>query len=181
MRHMLEKEGVILKGHFLLTSGRHSDVYFEKFRLLENPGILTELIKGVCSNIDKKYDYVAGPVTGGIIVAFEFARQLGCKALYLEKRDEKLGIFRGTPLKKEHRVLIVDDVLTTGKSVDMSIEALKDKCIIEDIAVLIDRSQNRNFEYNLHSAMKMDAVSYDSKECPLCRQGLELIRPGGKR
>ena len=181
MRELLEREGVILHGHFLLTSGRHSDVYFEKFRLLENPEILTGLIAEIAGKLTKKYDYMSGPVTGGMIAAYEMARQTGSRALYVEKREDIMGIYRGTPLKKEHRVLIMDDVLTTGKSVDLTVNALKDRCIIEDIAVLIDRSNNRTFEYPLFSSMKMDAVSYDSKDCPLCRQGMELIRPGGKR
>lgn len=181
--HMLEKEGVILRGHFLLTSGLHSDIYFEKFRLLENPSILESMIKDVIEAMgDINPDYVIGPVTGGIITAYDFARQLKCRAAYLEKRNNVLGLFRGTPVNSSHRVIIADDVLTTGKSVFASIDAVKQLgCSIEAICILIDRSSNVDFEYPLFSAMKVEANTYKPDDCPLCRADKELVRPGGKR
>ncbi len=179
----LENEGVILRGHFLLTSGLHSDTYFEKFRLLETPEILTELVKDVIENMEKiDVDYVVGPITGGMIVAYEFARQLKCKCAYLEKRENIMGLYRGTPLKAEHKVLIVDDVLTTGKSVFESIDAIrKYNNNIKAICVLINRSNNIKFEYPMYSAIKVNAVTHDKEHCPLCKENIPLIRPGGKR
>ena len=180
---ILEQEGVILRGHFLLTSGLHSDIYFEKFRLLENPAILQTLISNVIEQLkDIDPDYIIGPVTGGIITAYDFARQMGCKSAYLEKRDNVLGLYRGTPINSNHNVIIVDDVLTTGKSVFASIDAVKQiGCNIAGICVLIDRSSNVDFGYPLFRAMKVEANTYKPDNCPLCRDGVELVRPGGKR
>ena len=179
---ILEREGVILKGHFLLTSGYHSDIYFEKFRLLENPKILVEMIKEIIEkNSIKNIDYVIGPAVGGIAVAYEFARQLQCKSAYIEKR-ETMGLFRDTPIKKEHKILLVDDVLTTGKSLNIMIDIVKKiNNNITGIAVLIDRSNNASFGYNLFSNIKVNANIYSKENCPMCKQGIELIRPGGKR
>lgn len=179
----LEKEGVILSGHFLLTSGLHSDKYFEKFRLLENPEILTELVKDIIENMGRiDVDYVIGPITGGMIVAYEFAKQLKCKCAYLEKRENIMGLYRGTPIRPEYKTLIVDDVLTTGKSVFESINALKKyNNNIKAICVLINRSNNIEFDYPLFSAIKVNAVAYNKEQCPLCKENIPLIRPGGKR
>ncbi len=181
-KKILEQEGVILKGHFLLTSGLHSDVYFEKFRLLENPSILQQMVKETIENNNiKNIDYVLGPAVGGIVVAYEFARQLDCKSAYIEKR-ETMGLFRDTPLNGEHKILLVDDVLTTGKSINLSLEVIeKFNKNIMGIAVLIDRSKNIQFDYPLFSCIKVEAKTYTQEECPMCKSGMELIRPGGKR
>ncbi|HAF08431.1 MAG: phosphoribosyltransferase family protein [bacterium] len=179
----LEKEKVILKGHFLLTSGLHSDTYFEKFRILENPKMLSELVSIVVKKLKgKSFDYVLGPVVGGIVVSYEFARQLKCKAAFLEKRDDKLGLFRGTPITPNDRILLVDDVLTTGKSIYQMIDAVKDfNGNIVSIGVLIDRSDNISFEYPLFYGMKVEAKTYVPENCPLCEKKEILVRPGGKR
>jgi len=179
----LEKENVVLKGHFLLTSGLHSDIYFEKFRLLENPKILTKLITSAIKQMKfRNFDYVVGPVVGGIVVAYEFAKQLKCKAAYLEKRGEKMGFYRGTPITKNHRILLVDDVLTTGKSINEMIEVM---CSINGniraIAVLIDRSKETGFDYPMFKAMTVDTAIYAAESCILCEKKIPLVRPGGKR
>ena len=181
-KKVLEQEGVILKGHFLLTSGLHSDIYFEKFRLLENPGILKEMVKEIIEkNNISNIDYVLGPAVGGIVVAYEFARQLHCKSAYIEKR-ETMGLFRETPINENHNILLVDDVLTTGKSINLSLEVIKNfNNNIKGIAVLIDRSNNASFDYPLYSCLKVEAITYKQENCPMCKEGLELIRPGGKR
>lgn len=179
----LERENVVLKGHFLLTSGLHSDTYFEKFRLLENPKILVELVSSAIKKMSfRDFDYVLGPTVGGVAVAYEFARQLKCKAAYLEKRDEKMGLFRSTPVTSSHRLLLVDDVLTTGKSIHQMIDAVSEfRGNIKAISVLIDRSRETKFDYPLYCAMEVDAITYAPESCKLCEKSLPLIRPGGKR
>ncbi|MDD3804192.1 MAG: phosphoribosyltransferase family protein [bacterium] len=179
----LERENVIQKGHFLLTSGLHSDTYFEKFRLLENPKILVELVSNAIKKMSfRDIDYVLGPTVGGIAVAYEFARQLKCRAAYIEKREEKMGLFRGTPVTSSHRLLLVDDVLTTGKSIYQMIEAVSDfKGNIKALAVLINRSKDLKFDWPLYSAMDVDAQAYAPESCKLCEESIPLVRPGGKR
>lgn len=179
----LEREQVVLKGHFLLTSGLHSDTYFEKFRLLENPAILVDLVTHAIKKMSfRDFDYVLGPTVGGIAVAYEFARQLKCKAAYLEKREDKMGLYRGTPVTSSHRLLLVDDVLTTGKSINLMIDAAAAfNGNIKAIAVLIDRSKETKFDYPIVSAMTVDAATYVAESCILCEKKIPLIRPGGKR
>ncbi|MGE3062081.1 MAG: phosphoribosyltransferase family protein [bacterium] len=179
----LEKENVILKGHFLLTSGLHSDTYFEKFRLLENPKILVELVSNAIKKMTfRDIDYVLGPTVGGIVVAYEFARQLKCRAAYLEKREDKMGLYRQTPVSSSHRLLLVDDVLTTGKSIHQMIDAVNEmKGNIKGIAVLIDRSRDSKFDWPLFSAMAVEAEIYAPESCKLCDKKIPIVRPGGKR
>ncbi|MFN3963110.1 MAG: orotate phosphoribosyltransferase [Fimbriimonadaceae bacterium] len=106
---MLEDRGAILRGHFVLTSGRHSDVYFEKFRVLEQPDVLSALCARIAETYrDAKIDVVAGPTTGGIIIAFEVARLLGVRSLYIESENGIKTIRRGATVAPGARVLVVD-------------------------------------------------------------------------
>ena len=142
LHQLLESSGAILRGHFLLTSGRHSDVYFEKFRILEQPEVLSALCREVAGHYrGAEIDFVAGPTTGGIIIAFEVGRQLGLPAVYVEAEDGRKTLRRGKTLPGGAKVLVVDDVLTTGTSL------LETRAAIEEaggqtiaFAVLIDRS-----------------------------------------
>src|SRR5688572_7904879 len=112
---LLEESGAVLRGHFLLTSGRHSDVYFEKFRILEQPKILSALCQEVAEHYSGKgIELVAGPTTGGIIIAFEVARQMGLNAVYVESEGGEKTLRRNKTLPAGVKVLVVDDVLTTG-------------------------------------------------------------------
>src|SRR5690349_15683824 len=140
---LLESSGAIRRGHFLLSSGRHSDVYVEKFRILERPDVLS----GLCGEIAERFkgegvDVVAGPTTGGVIIAFEVARQMGLPALYVETDDGKKTLRRGATMPAGGRVLVVDDVLTTGLSLKETIGAIEERGgLLAGVAVLIDRSQ----------------------------------------
>src|ERR1044072_789792 len=108
LQQLLESSGAILRGHFLLTSGRHSDVYFEKFRILEQPQVLSALCAEIAGAFrDEKLDFVAGPTTGGIIIAFEVARQMGLPAVYVETEDGRKTLRRGKAVPSGAKVLIV--------------------------------------------------------------------------
>lgn len=176
---ILEKEGVILKGHFLLTSGLHSDTYFEKFRLIENPALLSELLKELLKKIDN-IQWVVGPVVGGAIIAFEAGRILNSRAAFTEKTEEGMALKRGFNIKDDDNIIIVDDVLTTGKSIKGTIDALKGKNI-KGIYVLIDRSEgNTGIKYPVSSIIKIPVQNYKPEECPLCKNNIPLVRRGGK-
>src|SRR5687767_11716190 len=104
---LLESSGAVLHGHFLLTSGRHSDVYFEKFRILEQPAVLSALCAEIASHyVGKGIDMVAGPTTGGIIIAFEVGRQMNVPAIYVETENGKKTLRRGKTLPAGAKVLI---------------------------------------------------------------------------
>lgn len=180
---IFEKSGAVLKGHFQLTSGRHSPVYWEKFRVLQSPAYTEKLCGLICDHFRKeKIDVVAGPTTGGIILAFEVARQLGVRGIFAEKTGDKVREFRrGFAVSPGERVLIVDDILTTGGSVREVIDTVnKAKGEIIGIGVLLDRSEKAvDFGFPLFSCYKEETVTYPPDDCPLCKAGVPLTKPGG--
>jgi orotate phosphoribosyltransferase len=180
---IFEQAGAILKGHFLLTSGLHSPVYWEKFKVLQSPPHTEKLCRMIADHFrDQKIDVVAGPTTGGIILAFETARQLGVRGIFAEKSGEKERAFkRGFAIQPGERVLIVDDILTTGGSIRQTIAAVKGlggKVI--GIGVMVDRSTGKtDFGVPLFSCHKTQVVTYPPDNCPLCKAGVPLVKPGG--
>lgn len=178
-QRILEEEGVILKGHFLLTSGLHSDTYFEKFRLIEKPILLSEILKDLLKDL-KDIKWVIGPVFGGAIIAFESARILNCKAAFSEKSEGGMVLKRGFDIKDEDKIIVVDDVLTTGKSVKATLDSLKGKNII-GVYVLIDRSNSETgIKCPVKSIIKMPVQNFKPEECPLCKNNIPLVRRGGE-
>lgn len=178
---LLESSGAVLRGHFLLTSGRHSDTYFEKFRVLERPDVLSALCEELATAAaETKPDVIAGPTTGGIIIAFEVARQMGLPALYVESENGKKALRRGASLARGARVLVVDDVLTTGKSVFEVLAVVKEAGGVPvGIAALIDRSEQiLDFGCPLVAAHKVDAVSYAADEVPDWLATIPVTKPG---
>lgn len=178
---LLESSGAILRGHFVLTSGRHSDVYFEKFRVLEKPDVLSALCQEIASHYaDSGIDCVAGPTTGGIIIAFEVARLLGIPAVYVETENGEKTLRRGKTLEPGTKVLIVDDVLTTGRSLFETRDAItKAGGVVSGYGVLINRAQgDLGFEAPLFSAFTVKAVSYAPDELPEHLKGIPAIKPG---
>lgn len=178
---LLEETGAILRGHFLLTSGRHSDTYIEKFRILEMPNVLSEL----CSQIARKFsdsgvEVVAGPTTGGIIIAFEVARQMGLPALYVESEDGLRKLRRGAHVRPGASVLVVDDVLTTGRSIFEVSDALQEHGgILAGVGVLIDRTESAiEFGVPLFSAHRIEVGSFAPDQVPDWLSAIPLTKPG---
>ncbi|MFN8220102.1 MAG: orotate phosphoribosyltransferase [Fimbriimonadales bacterium] len=178
---LLDASGAILRGHFVLTSGRHSDVYFEKFRVLERPDVLSALCKKIADHFrPQNIEVVAGPTTGGIIVAFEVARQLAVPALYVESEQGQKTLRRGANIAEGARVLVVDDVLTTGLSVK-EVKALLDGrgANVVGAAVLIDRSESPiDFGCESYAAYKVTAKSYAPEEVPDWLAQVPIVKPG---
>ncbi len=181
---LFRRAGAVLDGHFLLTSGLHSPVYWEKFRILENPDITANLCGMIARHFKGELvDAVAGPTTGGIILAYEVARQLGVPAIYAEKEGEKRAFRRGFVLTPGERVLVVDDILTTGKSVREVLEAVAERGgVVVGIGVLVDRSEHDlKLGYPLLSCLRTVIPAYKPEECPLCKKGLPLVKPGSSK
>jgi len=181
---LLESSGAILRGHFILTSGRRSDVYFEKFRVLERPDVLSVLCTEVANHFDAaQFDAVAGPTTGGIIIAFEVARQLGLPAVYIESEEGKKTLRRGKTLAPGTRVLIVDDVLTTGTSLVESRTAIEEAGgAVVGYGVLIDRSpEGFDLGLPLYGAYKVTAQSYAADELREWLAKLPATKPGTRK
>jgi orotate phosphoribosyltransferase len=174
--------GAILEGHFLLTSGLHSPVYWEKFRILQYPQHTEKLCNLIAEHFKKdNIQVVVGPTTGGIILAFEVAKQLGVKGIFAEKEGKTRVFRRGFTINPGDRVLIVDDILTTGSSITEVMETVKKLGgIVVGIGVLVDRAeQKREFGVPLFSCLQSATTAYPPAECPLCAAGIPLVRPGG--
>ena len=181
---LLEESGAVLHGHFLLSSGRHSDVYFEKFQVLTQPHVLTVLCSEIASHFsDVGFEYVAGPLTGGIIIAFDVARQMGVPALYVESEDGVKTLRRGQTIPAGSKVLVVDDVLTTGLSVEETVSAIKRAGgDVAGVGVLIDRAQKEmEFGCPLFASYKVDAQSWAPDEVPDWLAKIEVTKPGTRK
>lgn len=177
---LLEESGAILRGHFILASGRHSEVYFEKFRVIEQPEVLSALCTEIAQNYkDLDCDFVAGPTTGGIIIAFEVARQMGKPAVYAETENGIKTLRRGKVLPAGAKVLIVDDVLTTGKSLFETRDAItRAGGEVVGYAVLVNRAQVEIDAQPLFSAYTVAAVSYAPDELPEALAAIPAVKPG---
>lgn len=181
---LFQKSGALLKGHFLLTSGRHSPVYWEKFRVLQFPPYTSELCRMIADRFrGDNVQVVAGPTTGGIIIAYEVARQLGVRSVFAEKEGEVRLFRRGFNIDPGERVLIVDDILTTGGSIREVIAAVsKVGGKLVGIGVLVNRSeQDIDFGVPLYACLRSQAVTYQSTDCPLCAAGVPLVKPGSSQ
>lgn len=184
LTQLLESSGAILRGHFLLTSGRHSEVYFEKFRVLERPDVLSALCAEIAGHFSaERFDAVAGPTTGGIIIAFEVARQMGLPAVYVESENGVKTLRRGKTLTSGTRVLIVDDVLTTGTSLVESRTAIEEAGgVVDAYAVLIDRSpEGLDLGAPLFGAYRVQATSYAADEIPDWLATIPVMKPGTRK
>ena len=181
---IFEKTGALLQGHFLLTSGRHSNVYFQCAKVLQYPEY-TEL---VCSNIVEHFksydiDTVIAPAIGGIVVGQEVARQLKKRFIFAEREDKALTLRRGFTLSEGEKVLVCEDVVTTGGSVFEVIDIVKNAgAQVAGVGFIVDRSNGKvNFGFPQFSTMKMEAVSFTADECELCKKGIPVVKPGSKK
>ena len=181
---IFEKAKALLKGHFLLSSGLHSDLYFEKFQVLQHPEYVEILCQKLASLFqDDRIEVVVGPTTGGVIIAYEVAKNLKTRSIFAESEGEGRVFKRGFSLKKGERVLIVDDILTTGKSVNEVIDLVrKHNGEIIGIGLLLDRSGGKvDFGYPLRSLAVTEVKNYSPDECPLCKKGEPLVKPGSRK
>ena len=182
IEEIFEKSGAILRGHFLLASGRHSPIYWEKFRVLQFPSYTEQLCRLIADHFrQQQIQVVAGPTTGGIIVAFEVARQLGVRGIFAEKAKTGERTFRrGFAVNPGERVLVVDDIMTTGGSIGEVMTAVNEQGgTIIGIGVLVDRSeQGVDFGVPLFSCHRSITPNYSPQDCPLCAAQVPLTKPG---
>ena len=179
----LRVSGALKEGHFLLSSGKHSDRYVEKFDLLRQPRATSRVCEGFADAYrDAGISVVVGPTTGGVILAFEVARQLGVASAYAERKSDGPGreIRRGTVFQPGTRVLVVDDILTTGGSVRETLEALESHPVeVVGIGILVDRSGGAvEFGVPMRALATMQIETWEPAACPLCAQGEALVKPG---
>lgn len=178
---ILRQSGALLDGHFILTSGRHSPHYIEKFRVLEQPRYTEMLCRELAERAaDLGVSVVVGPMTGGIILAYEVGKQLGTRAIFTERVDGVMKFRRGFSLAPDDRVFIVEDIVTTGGSVNEVIEVVRESgATIVGIGLLVDRSGGAvRFPYETIPLLTLDVVTYPPDACPLCESGSVAVKPG---
>ncbi|MBI5947921.1 MAG: orotate phosphoribosyltransferase [Chloroflexi bacterium] len=174
----LEARGALLRGHFQLASGRHADTYIEKFRILQWPDLTGELCGQIAEHFRGTANLVAGPTTGGIILSYETARHLGLRSVIAERTDSGVGreFKRGFEIGPGDRVLVVDDVLTTGGSVQDVLDAVRARgAEVTGLGLLVDRSGGKvQFGVPTFACLTVDVASWAPGECQLCRDGVPL-------
>jgi orotate phosphoribosyltransferase len=174
---VLREAGALLEGHFQLTSGKHSPRYVEKFRLLERPQQTEALCRIIADWArPRNIELVAGPTTGGVIISYEVARMLGTLSIFAESEGEGRVFKRGFKIVPGQRVLIVDDVLSTGGSVRDVIEAVR-RAGGEPaaVAVLVDRTSGKaDFGLPFFACLSLDVPAYEPDDCAQCRDGVPL-------
>lgn len=182
---VLESNGGVLRGHFRLTSGRHSDVFVQKFRIFEHPRLTQSLGDRLAAMFDETYETVASPAVGAIVLGFAVALAEGARMVFAEREEGSLRFRRGFMLRPHERVLIVEDVVTTGGSVREVLDLVRSQGAEPvGIACLIDRgdrSRLADLGVPVRALVHMEADSWAPQECPLCGEGRPIEEPGSRR
>lgn len=181
VKEMFIKSGAILEGHFLLTSGKHSSMYLEKFQVLQHPAYTAQMGASLAEMFSgDNVQLVVGPATGGILLAHEVGKNLGTRAIFTERENGKMVLKRGFSIKPGERVLIVEDIVTTGGSVQEVIEIVKAQGgQVVGIGLLVDRSGGKvDFGVPHKALLTLEVPAYQPEQCPLCKTGVPLTKRG---
>ena len=184
---MFRRSGALLEGHFQLTSGLHSSQYFQCAKVLQFP----EYAEALCGDIAEAFrggaiDAVIAPAIGGIVVAQEAGRQLRVRTMFAERKEGKMELRRGFALKAGERVLVCEDVVTTGGSVQEVIDIVRQLGgKVAGVGYIVDRSNGKvrfamDEDAKQHPVLTMDVVAYKPEACPLCAQGSKPVKPGSR-
>ncbi len=180
---ILKESGALLEGHFLLSSGKHSNRYVQCAQVLRYPHYAELVLRNVVKQLkDLEIDLLVGPAMGGVIVSYEMGRQLNKESIFVERKDKQLKIRRGFEIRNEDRVLITEDVITTGKSV------LETKNLIEraganviGVSCIVDRTGGKvDLGIPIYSAVQLIISSFEATDCPYCTKGTPLVKPGSR-
>jgi orotate phosphoribosyltransferase len=178
----LEERGALLSGHFRLSSGRHSDRFIQKFRILEDPAVLEPVARAIAIAFRAEYPtVVVSAAVGGIVLGYEVARSLGTKAIFVEKEDGVPTLRRGFEVGPRDRVLIVEDVVTTGLSVREVIDVVRARgAHVIGVGVIVKRGE-ADFGVHTEALLDLPIVSYEADACPQCAAGEPITDPGSRR
>ena len=179
LEDQLQARGALLRGHFQLASGRHADTYIEKFRILQWPDLTGEFCRRIADHFRGAVNLVAGPTTGGVILSFETARHLGLRSIIAERREAGAAgreFKRGFEIGAGDRVLVVDDILTTGGSIRDVLDAVRERgATVAGVGVLVDRSAGTTgFGVPFFACLTVDIASWEPSACDLCRAAVPL-------
>lgn len=185
VKGILEERGAILHGHFQLSSGRHSDLFVQKFRVLEHPRLAQRFGESIADAFDGAFDVVACPAVGAIVLGFATALAADARMIFAEREEGAMKFRRGFGLQSRERTLIVEDVITTGGSATEIVELVR-AVGAEPVGIgaLIDRgdpARPPSLGAQLKSLLQLEVSSWEPAECPLCAAGEPLADPGSRR
>jgi len=181
---LFEKSGALLKGHFKLSSGLHSEKYLQCALILQYPDIAERLSKALANKFSaEKIDVVIGPALGGVTLAYEAARALGVRGLFTERQNGKMVLRRGFSISRGEKVLVVEDVVTTGGSTKEVIDLVKSfGADVVGVGSIIDRSgAGIDFGAPFRSLAKVNVETFEEKDCLLCKKSIPVTKPGSRR
>lgn len=179
---LLARRGALLHGHFRLSSGRHSDRFVQKFRLLEDPALVASVAEAIAARFRaQRPSLVAGAAIGGIVLAYEVAKQLGTRFVFVEKEGGVPTLRRGFEIARNDRVLIVEDVVTTGLSVREVLDVVRSSgAEVVGVGVVIARAAI-DLDAAVEALLHLPLQSYDEGDCPQCKVGVPITDPGSRR
>jgi orotate phosphoribosyltransferase len=180
----MTRTGVLKEGHFLLSSGRHSGQYMQCAQLLQYPAEAERAGHALAQLFaDQPVDTVVGPALGGVIIAHETARALGVRCLFAERKEGRMSLRRGFTVQPGERVLAIEDVVTTGGSVREVVDLLESMGTeVVGVGAIVDRSGGTaSFRQPFRSLMSHTIESYPPEECPYCREGVPVVKPGSRQ
>ena len=176
------ESGALLRGHFLLTSGKHSDRYVQCAQVLKHAAATEKLVAALAGKLTQGYDLVIGPAMGGVIVAYEMGRQLGVPSIFTEREQGVMTLRRGFEIPRDSRVLVVEDVITTGGSVQEVVELVQAAGgNAVEAAVLVDRSRGDHVvSIPVTSLLELSIDTFEAEKCPLCKHS-RPVKPGSRK
>lgn len=180
---LLQGTGALLDGHFQLSSGLHSRQYIQCALVLQHPTLAARLCGSLAQGFSvDEVSVVAGPALGGITIAYEMARQLGARAVFGERADGKLMLRRGFHVEPEDRVLIAEDVVTTGESTRELLDVIRHSgATVVGVTSIVDRSGGAtDFPVKFHSLVSLTLKTFSPSGCPLCKEEVPLTKPGSR-
>jgi orotate phosphoribosyltransferase len=177
---LFERYGVLHKGHFKLSSGRHSDTYLQCARILEHPRVAASLGEAIAKRYPEGADAVVSPALGGILIGNAVAYAIGCRFCFTERVDGTMTLRRGQSVSAGERIMVVEDVITTGGSAAEVIGLCeRSGASIVGVGTLVDRSETPP-AFHLEALLRVEAMSWDPADCPLCARGEPLHTPGSR-
>ncbi|OEG69979.1 orotate phosphoribosyltransferase [Candidatus Endomicrobiellum trichonymphae] len=186
LRELFRENKALLNGHFKLSSGLHSDTYFQAALILQYPKEAARLAEELAKKIKEnniKVDVVVSPAMGGVIIGYEMGRALDVRAIFTERIDGKVSLRRGFFTDEDEKVLVVEDVITTGLSTKEVIDSLK-SAGAKTVAVvsIVDRSAGKiDFGVPKFSLLSLEVRSFKEDECPMCKAGSSAVKPGSRK
>ena len=184
VKDLLTQAGGLLSGHFCLTSGLHSDTYFQCAKLYQYPDVVEQLAKELAKKLEGiEFDTIVAPAIGAVIFGYEVAKQSKKRNLFVERKDNVMQLRRGYHIEKGEKVVIIEDVITTARTIFETKEAIKEfDCEVVGVGCIVDRTQGKlDNEFKIYSLLQSSPVTYEPENCPLCKQGIELVKPGSRK